>query len=91
MSRRQVIREIAKLESLGIIAVERVLRKPSTFILLDTSDTQSPALVTHSHQPSDTQSPEQSPINKIAHRGMNKKDSVKKNYRPDEYSDVILG
>ena len=91
MSRRQVIREISKLEALRIIAVDRVPRKPSTFILLDTSDTQSPALVTHSHQPSDTQSPEQSPINKIAHRGMNKKDSVKKNYRPDEYSDVILG
>ena len=43
MSRRQVIREISKLEALRIIAVDRVPRKPSTFILLDTSDTQSPA------------------------------------------------
>lgn len=90
MSRRQVIREIAKLEGLGIIAVERVLRKPSTFILLDTSDTQSLGLVTHSHYPSDTQSPEQSPINKIGHRNSNKKDSSK-NYRPDEYKGIILG
>ncbi len=92
MSRRQVIREVAKLERLHIIAVDRTPRKPSTFILLDTSDTQSPGLVTHSHYPSDTQSPEQSPINKITHRGMNKKEvSEKRNYRPDEYSDVILG
>lgn len=91
MSRRQVMREVVKLEELKIIAVERVLRKPCTFILLDTSDTQSPSLVTHSHHPSDTQSPEQSPINKITHRGMNKKDPGKRNYRPDEYADIILG
>ena len=89
MSRRQAMREVAKLEALHIIEVQREERKPCIFILLDTSDTQSPALVTHSHQPSDTQSPKQSPVNKITHRGMNKKDGSK-NYRPDEYADVIL-
>jgi len=91
MSRRQVMREIAKMEKLQVVAVERTPRKVCIFILLDTGDTQSPALVTHSHQPSDTQSPEQSPINKITHRGMNKKDPAKKNYRPDHLRGIILG
>jgi hypothetical protein len=91
MSRRQVMREIAKMEELKVIAVERTPRKPCVFILLDTSDTQSPGLVTGSHQPSDTQSPEQSLIKKITHRGSNKKEGGARNYRPDEYSDIILG
>jgi len=97
MSRRQAMREVAKLEGLRVIEVQREERKPCIFILLDTSDTQSPPLVTHSHHPSDTQSPKQSPNNKLPHRNMNKKeaaarnaDSGKRNYRPAEYADVIL-
>lgn len=90
MSKRQVMREVAKLEALKIIAVERNQHTSNVFILLDTSDTQSLPPVTHSHSPSDTQSPKQSPINKVTHRGLNKKDPGKKNYRPDEYSDIIL-
>lgn len=92
MSRRKVIYEIQKLERLGIIAVDRVPRQASTFILLDTSAPHAPALVHHMHQPSAQDAPEQSPINKITHRGMNKsKSSEKKDYRPAEYADVILG
>jgi hypothetical protein len=99
MSRRQVIREVAKLEQFQILAVERNQHTSNVFILLDTSaqhappsDSQSPPPVTHSHPPSDSQSPKQSPINKITHRGMNKKkDASKRNYRPDEYADIILG
>jgi len=90
MSKRQVIREVAKLEQLKIIAVERNQHTSNVFILLDTSDTQSLLGVTHSHSPSDTQSPKQSPINKISHRGMNKKDAGTKNYRPAEYADIIV-
>ena len=97
MSKRQVMREIVKLEGLKIIAVERNQHTSNVFILLDTSDTQSLPPVTHSHSPSDTQSPEQSPLNKYPHRNRNKKeaaggnaDSGKKNYRPAEYADVIL-
>lgn len=88
MSRRQVIREIAKMELLRVLAVERNQHTSNVFILLDTSDTQSPLPVTHSHPSSDTQSPKQSLINKNPHRGSNKKE---KTYRPVEYSDIILG
>lgn len=90
MSRRQAMREVAKLERLRIIQVEREERKPCIFILLDTSDSQSPPLVTHSHHPSDSQSPKQSLINKIPTGNRNKKDA-RKNYRPAEYADIILG
>jgi len=89
MSRRQVMREVVKLEDLKVIAVERNQHTSNVFILLDTSDTQSLLGVTHSHSPSDTQSPKQSPVNKITHRGRNKKEAGK-NYRPAEYADVIL-
>lgn len=98
MSRRQVIREVAKLGVLGVIAIEhRVESKRHTsniFILLDTSDSQSPPLVTPSHHPSDSQSPKQSLINKITHRGVNKgvnSSSEKRNYHPDEFRGFILG
>lgn len=90
MSRRKVIYEIQRLEHLGIIAVERLLRKPSTFILLDTSAQHAPPLVHSMHHPSAQHAPEQSLINNIPHRNKKKGDS-KKNYRPDEYSDIILG
>jgi hypothetical protein len=91
MSKRQVMREVAKMEELGVIAVERSNHTANVFVLLDTSDTQSPLGVTHSHPPSDTQSPKQDLIKKITHRGSNKKEGSAKNYRPDEYSDIILG
>lgn len=90
MSRRQVIREVAKLEQLSIIAIERNQHTSNVFILLDTSDSQSLPPVTHSHSPSDSQSPKQSPVNKITHRGSNKSGDSRKNYHPVEYSDVIL-
>jgi len=92
MSRRKVIYEIQKLERLGIIAVERILRKPSTFILLDTSAPHALGVVHHMHQGSAQDAPEQSPINKIAHRGSNKtKNNNNKSYRPPEYAHIILG
>lgn len=95
MSRRQVIREVAKLQHLNVIEIEHRIESnkhtSNVFILLDTSDTQSPLVVTHSHHPSDTQSPKQSLINKLPKRVLNKKDGSLKSYRPDEYKDIILG
>lgn len=91
MSRRQVIREVSKLELLNVIAIERNQHTSNVFILLDTSDSQSLPPVTHSHSPSDSQSPKQSLINKIPKRGLNKVVDSVKSYRPAEYADVILG
>ena len=90
MSRRKVIYEIQKLEGLGIIAVERAPRKPSIFILLDTSAQHAPPLVHSMHYPSAQHAPEQSLINKRPTGNRNKKDA-RKNYRPAEYADIILG
>lgn len=90
MSRRKVIYEIQKLERLQVIAVERTPRKPCVYILLDTSAPHAPSLVHSMHHPSAQHAPEQSPMNKPTHRNLNKKDPGKKNYRPDEYADVIL-
>ena len=87
MSRRKVIYEVQKLERLGIIAIERAERKPSTFILLDTSAPRAPGLVHAVHHPSAQHAPKQSLINKSTSKGNNSK----KNYRPDEYADIILG
>lgn len=85
MSRRQVIREVNKIEQLGVIAVERSKHSAHVYILLDTCDTQShPRSDTQSH-PRDTQSHKQDPIKKNTHQGNNKKD-----YRPDEYADIII-
>jgi hypothetical protein len=42
MSRRQVIREVARMEELKVISVERNQHTSNVFILLDTSDSQSP-------------------------------------------------
>ena len=96
MSRRKVIYEIQKLERLKIIAVERIPRRPSTFILLDTSAQHAPDLVHHMHHPSAQHAPEQSPLNKSPRRNRNKiaagrnAEAGKKNYRPSEYRDVII-
>jgi hypothetical protein len=89
MSRRKVIYEIQKLERLGIIAVDRLPRKPSTFILLDTSAQHAPPLVHSMHHPSAQHAPKQSLIIKIPTGNRNKKDAGK-NYRPSEYADVII-
>jgi len=86
MSRRQVMREVTKMESLQIIAVERSGHAANVFILLDTSDTQSPGGSDTQSPPSATQSPKQDPLKK----NTSKKDNKKKNYHPSEYSDIIL-
>lgn len=99
MSRRQVIREIAKMEALGVIAIERNQNHANTFILLDTSDSQSPPPSDSQSPPSDSQSPKQNTKNKrVRHRNMNKKEAEpttaearKRAYIPDEYADIILG
>lgn len=87
MSRRQVIREIFKMEALEIIAVERSKHTVHTYILLDTCDTQSQLTCDTQSQPRDSQSHKQDPLKKNSHQ----KDNKKKNYRPDEYADIILG
>jgi len=101
MSKRQVIREIHKMEELRIIAVERNQNTSNIFVLLDTSaqyepprgDTQSPPPVTHSHPPSDTQSPKQDLLNKRSTRNKNKTQSadLRSSYLPAEYADIIIG
>lgn len=90
MSKRKVIYEIQKLERLQIIAIERNQHTSNVFILLDTGAQHAPPPVHVMHPPSAQHAPKQSPINKVTHRGLNKKDGSKKNYRPDEYADVIL-
>ena len=90
MSRRKVIYEIQKMEALQIIAVERNHHSSNVFILLDTSAPRAlPPSAPHA-LPSAQDAPKQDPINKINHRGSNKKGSAK-NYRPAEYADIILG
>lgn len=72
MSKRQVMREVVKLEELKIIAVERNQHTSNVFVLLDTSDTQSPGGSDTQSPPSDSQSPKQDPIKKITHQSSNK-------------------
>jgi hypothetical protein len=91
MSRRQVIREVAKLEDLKIIAVERNHHSANVFILLDTSDTQSPPPSDTQSPPSDTLSPKQDLIKKNTRNTRNKKVERTGGYRPPEYADIILG
>jgi hypothetical protein len=90
MSRKQAIREVAKMEKLGLIEVERNQHTSNVFVLLDTRDTQSPLPGTTSPSPRDTQSPKQDLIKKNTRRGSDKKEGSKKNYRPDEYADIII-
>lgn len=92
MSRRQVIREVAKMEGLQIVAIERNKHTSNVFILLDTSDSQSPLPSDSQSLPSDSQSPKQDPVKKNTRNTKNKKVvSDHRSYRPAEYADIILG
>lgn|SRR5678816_2928345 len=72
MSKRQVMREVIKLEALKIIAMERSGHAANVFVLLDTSDTQSPGGSDTQSPPSDSQSPKQDLINKYMQQNGNK-------------------
>lgn len=85
-SRRKVIYEIQKMERLHIIDVERKPYKASTFVLLDTSAPYAPPTSAPHAPPSAHRAPKQETRTK----GTRKKVGSK-NYRPDEYSDIILG
>jgi hypothetical protein len=87
MSRRQVIREVAKLERLQVIAIERSKHTSHVYILLDTCDTQSHLPRDTQSHPCDTQSHKQDLIKKNTSNISNKKEG----YRPPEYADIILG
>jgi len=91
MSRRKVVYEVAKLESLNIIGVERNQNTSNVFVLLDTSASHAPPPVHDVHPPSASHAPKQSLMNKLPKVIKNKSGSDRKNYRPEEYSDVILG
>lgn len=95
MSRRKVIYEVAKLEALGVIQVERRVEAnkhvSNVFVLLDTSAPHALGVVHHMHQGSAPHAPKQSLKNKSPHRNRNKGVDSSRNYRPDEYSDIILG
>jgi hypothetical protein len=97
MSRRQVVRMVAMLTELQIISVtprfnEKGEQVSSLYVLLDIidrGDSQSRGGVTDSHGGSATQS-HRTNLNK-KHTPNDKKKEEKRNYRPDEYSDIILG
>ena len=76
MSRRKVIYEIKRMEELHIIAIERNQHSSNVFVLLDTSA---------------QHAPKQSSNNKVTHRSSNKVKEGRKNYRPDDLRDIILG
>jgi hypothetical protein len=95
MSKRQVIRMVTKLTELQIISVtprfnEKGEQVSSLYVLLeiiDRGDSQSLGGVTDSHGGSDSQSPRRNLIKK----GSLPNKKKEKNYRPAEYSDIILG
>lgn len=88
MSRRKVIYEVQKMERLQIIAIERSHHTSNVFVLLDTSAHHAPLPGVQDALPHAPHAPKQSPLKKNTHQGKNKE---KKNYRPDEYADIILG
>jgi hypothetical protein len=90
MSRRKVIYAIQQMEKLKIIEVERNQHTSNVFVLLDTSALHAPLPGAPHALPSAQDAPKQSPIKKITHRRSNKKEEGKKNYRPDEYADIII-
>lgn len=63
MSRRQVIREVNKLERMDIIAVERSKHTSHVYVLLDTCDIQSHLSCDTQSQGGDSQSHKQDTIN----------------------------
>lgn len=90
MSRRKAIYEVQRMEQLGIIEVERNHHTSNVFILLDTSAQPAPLPSAPHAPPSAQPAPKQSPTKKNTRHSSNKKVSEKKNYRPDEYADIIL-
>lgn len=96
VSRRQIVREIEKLEALKIIAVTRRVdekgqRTSHLYTLLEImggSATQAPGGSATQAPGSATQAPKQSLKKKDPSTGKNK--GEKKDYRPAEYADVIL-
>lgn len=88
MSRRKVIYEVQKMEQLGIIAIERNHHTSNVFILLDTSASCAPLPGAHDAPPHARHAPKQDTVKKNTRNSKNKE---KKNYRPDEYADIILG
>ena len=91
MSRRKVIYEIKRMEELHIIAIERNQHSSNVFVLLDTSAQHAPPPVHDMHPPSAQHAPKQSSNNKVTHRSSNKVKEGRKNYRPDDLRDIILG
>lgn len=95
VSRSQIIRMLAKLVELKIVAVtprynEKGEQTSNLYMLLDIvgdrGSHQTPPPVPTRHPPGSHQEPEQSLKNKYPPKDMNKK-----NYLPTEYSDIILG
>lgn len=90
MSRRQVLREVAKLEALQLVEIHRRKNAPHLYILLDSCDTQSHRECdTQSHR-CDSQSHKQNTKTRKSPDKVNKKEE-RRNYRPAEYADIILG
>jgi DNA-binding MarR family transcriptional regulator len=99
VSRRQIVREIEKLEALNIIAVIRRVddkgqRTSHLYTLLDIvggGATQAPGGSATQAPGGATQAPKQSLIKKYPPKINNKGEAGKKSYRPAEYADIILG
>jgi hypothetical protein len=90
MSRRKVIYEVKKMERLQIIEVKRNRHTSNVFTLLDTGAPHAPLTSAHGAPPSARRAPKQDPKTKDTPEGSNKKGEYR-NYRPDEYADIILG
>jgi hypothetical protein len=98
MCRRKAISEIARMVSMGVIALEKTPYKPNVYILLDTSARHAPLSSARHAPPSAPHAPKQESSNKVTHRRSNKNkrnytevpQEEIRNYRPPEYADIIL-
>jgi hypothetical protein len=88
MTRRQVIKEVAKIEAFGLLEIERRFEQSNVYTLLEPGEYGSPPTSEYGSPGSEQDSP-------LKKNLLKKKSSriveEKKNYRPDEYSDIILG
>jgi hypothetical protein len=89
MSRRQVMREIQKLEQLLLIEVERAGTQVNVYVLLDVGDSE--ALPSAKQSPtSDTQSLATSARKSLASARQSPKQDLKNKYLPEEFTSIII-
>lgn len=88
MSRRKVIYEIAKIEGLGLLEIEHRFEQSNLYTLLEPSAPDAPPASAPDALGSEQGAPhKKNRLKKNTHRNSEEK----KNYRPEEYADIILG